>query len=99
MDLPLWKKKAQEYVQQTSIKEVSYNISQQSFTKKKNVYFDRGYLSQCHFSWRRISHLPCSGIYFWAQLSEGRLALNPGLNQTWVSFPLFKSIFLDNFLR
>ena len=33
-----------------------------------------------------------------AQLFEGRLALNPGLNLTRVSFFVFKSIFLDNFL-
>ena len=38
---------------------------------------------------------------FRAQLFEGRLALNPGLNVTQVSFSListFKRIFSDNFL-
>ena len=38
---------------------------------------------------------------FRAQLFEGRLALNPGLNVTRVSFSListFKRIFSDNFL-
>ena len=33
-----------------------------------------------------------------AQLFEGRLAFNPGLNLTRVSFSFFKSIFSDNFL-
>ena len=34
----------------------------------------------------------------WAQLFEGRLALNPGLNLTPVSFSCVQSIFSDNFL-
>ena len=36
--------------------------------------------------------------YYWAQLFEGRLALNPGLNLTPVSIYLFENIFSDNFL-
>ena len=37
-------------------------------------------------------------LNFRAQLFEGRLALNPGLNLTGFLFLVFKSIFSDNFL-
>ena len=33
-----------------------------------------------------------------AQLFEGRLAINPGLNLTWVSFPCIQKHFLQKFL-
>ena len=37
------------------------------------------------------------GVYSRVQLFEGRLALNPGLNLTRVSYFMFKSIFSGNF--
>ena len=40
----------------------------------------------------------CFFLLSWAQLFEDRLALNPGLNLTQLSFSLLKSIFSDNFL-
>ena len=36
-------------------------------------------------------------LYIWAQLFDGRLAFNPGLNVTRVSFSLVQKLFLDNF--
>ena len=72
MDLPLWKKKAQEYVQQTSIKEVSYNISQQSFTKKR-MFSSIGDICLNAISLGDAFHIFPAAVYtFWAQLSEGR---------------------------
>ena len=48
-------------------------------------------------NFQRYLKLICS-FNIQAELFEGRLVLNPGLNLTRVSFLLFKSIFLDNFL-
>ena len=43
---------------------------------------------------KQVNEFPFS----WAQLFEGRLAFNPGLNLTGFLFLLLKNIFSDNFL-
>ena len=66
-----------------------------------NFFFVNKYQLKCY-----QPHLPELCLSFrvalktntWAQLFEGRLALNPGLNLTLVFFLVFKSIFSDNFL-
>ena len=38
-----------------------------------------------------------ANLIVWAQLFEGRLALNPGLNLTWMSFSFVKAHFVGSF--
>ena len=48
-------------------------------------------------TWDLCAQRTVRGFYSWAQLFEGRLALNPGLNLTRVSFSFVQKHFLGQF--